>query len=252
MIVSCPKCGQQLRGDPGSIGACPKCQTRLQFPEGNSNQGEPITCPHCGQVQRYKDGKCISCGKSLKPEKEEGENPHKKKSKKRIIAIIASIVAIVVMVFAFTPLRDKVFLTEEKKDENITMAYIQGEYSEAMQLVVEYYGTTSTKALAWAAILTEAENAKIVDDLKVEDQSLVLDGNYYDYEAQIKNNSNKTVTYIKVNIYLYDEDGNMVNTEWTNWSGSLPPGGSTYIDTMIKDTGNIEKFKTEIAEVSSN
>lgn len=249
MIVSCPKCGQHLKGDPGSIGACPKCQTRLQFPEGDSKIGEPITCPHCGQVQRYKDGKCISCGKSLTPNDSAKSSKH---PKKKIVAIVGLVIVVSLLVLLFTPLKDKLFLTDEKKDEDITLAYIQGEYDEAMRLVVEYYGTTSSKALAWAAILTEAENAKIVDDLKVEDQSLVLDGNYYDYEAQIKNNSNKTVTYIKVNIYLYDEDGNMVNTEWTNWSGSLPPEGSTYIDTMIKDTGNIEKFKTEIAEVSSN
>lgn len=90
MIVSCPKCGQQLKGDPGSIGTCPKCQTRLQFPEGDSNQGEPITCPHCGQVQRYKDGKCISCGKMLSESgrtPKNGKDREKKKNKTKVIVL---------------------------------------------------------------------------------------------------------------------------------------------------------------------
>lgn len=98
MIVSCPNCGQQLKGDPGSIGTCPKCQTRLQFPEGDSNQGEPITCPHCGQVQRYKDGRCINCGKMLS---ESGSTPkngkdRKKKKNKTKVIVLSVILALIV------------------------------------------------------------------------------------------------------------------------------------------------------------
>lgn len=92
MIVSCPKCGQQLRGDPGSIGTCPKCQARLQFPEGDRNQGEPITCPYCGQVQRYKDGKCIICGKRF-----DGNNQSKNaRPKKRKVRLVGSILVLVI------------------------------------------------------------------------------------------------------------------------------------------------------------
>lgn len=101
MIVSCPKCGQQLRGDPSSIGTCPKCQTRLQFPEGDSNQGEPITCPHCGQVQRYKDGKCISCGKRLVEENSSKKEKQKKKNGGKIskFKIVAPILVIILIAF---------------------------------------------------------------------------------------------------------------------------------------------------------
>lgn len=66
MVVKCPSCGQQVRGDPGQSGPCPKCGTRFKFPDGDSQIGEPVTCPHCGQRQTYRNGRCISCGKALK------------------------------------------------------------------------------------------------------------------------------------------------------------------------------------------
>lgn len=91
MIVKCPKCGQQLRGEPGTQGKCPKCQTQLIFPQGDRRYGEPIKCPHCGQMQVYKNGKCISCGKSLLGKEENIEKgPRSKKSKpiKRVVALL--------------------------------------------------------------------------------------------------------------------------------------------------------------------
>ena len=42
MVVKCPNCGQQLRGEPGAQGKCPKCQTQLVFPQGDSQYGEPV------------------------------------------------------------------------------------------------------------------------------------------------------------------------------------------------------------------
>lgn len=250
MVLKCPNCGQQLRGEPGASGTCPKCKAKLTFPEGDPNHGEPIVCPHCGQTQRYNGARCISCGKSLSEEK--SELPKGASKKKGIIfALISWVVAwSIVGVFILSESGWKWFLTEDQKSENITDTYFSEGYDAALRLVVEYYGTDSTKALAWAAILMDTESQKVVDDLEVVDQSLVLDGNYFDYETQIKNNSDQTITYIKVNIYLFDENGEIVNTDWTNWSGTLPPGGSTYLDTMIKNTGDVDKFKTEIEEAS--
>lgn len=87
MVVSCPKCGQQLRSEPGESGTCPKCKTRIVFPQGDSMLGEPISCPHCGQNQRYKDGKCINCGKMLDG-KEEPKTSKQKKNKSYLACVI--------------------------------------------------------------------------------------------------------------------------------------------------------------------
>lgn len=65
MVLKCPNCGQQLRGEPGASGTCPKCKTKLTFPQGDPMLGEPVKCVHCGQQQRYKDGFCINCGKKI-------------------------------------------------------------------------------------------------------------------------------------------------------------------------------------------
>lgn len=72
MVVKCPSCGQQVRGEPGQSGPCPKCRTQFVFPEGDSRIGELVTCPHCGQRQTYVTGRCVSCGKPLS-----GEYPSK-------------------------------------------------------------------------------------------------------------------------------------------------------------------------------
>ena len=75
MVVKCPNCGQQVRGQPGQSGPCPKCGTRLRFPDGDAQTGELITCPHCGQNQRYTAGRCINCGKEISPKGAEKSIP---------------------------------------------------------------------------------------------------------------------------------------------------------------------------------
>lgn len=49
--------------------------------------GEPISCPHCGQNQRYKDGTCINCGKKLDGK----EEPKLSKRKKKIAPLVCII-----------------------------------------------------------------------------------------------------------------------------------------------------------------
>lgn len=43
MVVKCPSCGQQVRGEPGQSGPCPKCGQRFTFPvEKTQILDEPI------------------------------------------------------------------------------------------------------------------------------------------------------------------------------------------------------------------
>lgn len=95
MVLKCPNCGQQLRGEPSASGTCPKCKTKLKFPEGDPNHGEPITCPHCGQAQRYTNGRCISCGKRF----DETDQPQNVKPKKSRIRLIASILVVAIAAY---------------------------------------------------------------------------------------------------------------------------------------------------------
>lgn len=89
----------------------------------------------------------------------------------------------------------------------------------------------------------EADKIKIVED------SLVADGEYYYYTGKIQNNTNDTVSYIKYTIYIYNEDGDLENSDWSNWTGTLKPNATIMVDTMIKryDTEH-KKFKAVIDE----
>lgn len=80
MVVSCPKCGQEVRGQPGMIGPCPRCKTRFTFPDGDPMLGELVTCIHCGQKQRYKNGFCVNCGKRVNEAEPVVDPPKKKQS----------------------------------------------------------------------------------------------------------------------------------------------------------------------------
>lgn len=45
---------------------------------------------------------------------------------------------------------------------------------------------------------------------------------------------NRTVDYFKYDIFGANDKGDIVVCEWSNWSGTLPSGASTSIDTMFK------------------
>lgn len=102
MVTKCPKCGQMLKAEPGQTGTCPKCSTRITFPEGHPKMGELVKCPHCGQIQRYKDGFCINCGKALEFSKDNGSfqnGTNKNQSSKSSFGAIVAILVVVLIVF---------------------------------------------------------------------------------------------------------------------------------------------------------
>lgn len=254
MTLKCPNCGQLLKSEPGKRGMCPYCRTEVVFPDGDPMTGELITCPHCGQNQRYRDGRCINCGKPLVPSLEDSFNSKngakkKGKGKKKFIIIIAAILIVVAgVLFA----RSQGFgLTDDEKNERIARAYVNDGYDAAMELVVKYYGTDSDMAYTWAAFILDMEDDEIIEELEIVEHSMVLDGDYYYYDAQVKNNSDATITYMRIDIYMYNEDGEIMDTDWTNWSGTLPPGASTHIDAMVRDTGGLERFREEISDITT-
>ncbi|MBO5162443.1 MAG: hypothetical protein J6B69_09650 [Lachnospiraceae bacterium] len=82
--------------------------------------------------------------------------------------------------------------------------------------------------------LRQQKIQEIVDRVKIVDDSLVADGDYFYYTGQIKNNTEETITYLKYTIYIYDQEGNLVNSDWSNWTGTLKPDSTIMVDTMVK------------------
>lgn len=60
MVVKCPNCGQLLKSEPESVGICPKCKAKVQFPREKKYQ-----CPHCKHIQESVSDTCEKCGSSM-------------------------------------------------------------------------------------------------------------------------------------------------------------------------------------------
>lgn len=230
-----------------------------------------ITCPECGKQISDQAEACPNCGYPLKAKKdqqqkedvkiseeqeektsdfvENGVKANRKRKSKRIAFISVAVLAVVgLFVWISFP---SAFLSDEAKDERIAQAYANDGYDAALDLVLEYYGDSEETTL-WILALEKKENEKLVDQIEIVSQDLTLKntGNYYDYTVTVKNNSDQTVNYIKVNIYLQDKDKNIIQSEWTNWSGNLPAGASTNLAKMIEYREGIEYYTVSVDEVS--
>lgn len=97
----------------------------------------------------------------------------------------------------------------------------------------------------------EADENSVKEQIEIIDQNLNVrsSGNYFDYDVTVRNNSDETLSYIKVDIYLKDSSQNIIYSDWTNWSGTLPPGASTTLDTMIDYVDNVEYYSTIVTDI---
>lgn len=179
------------------------------------------------------------------------ENENKQvstKPNKKIIIIVSIIALLIIGVI----LSQTVLLTDEQKDNRIAKVYSEEGYDAAREAIIKYYGTSSQEAISWLLAISKFEDEELAKQIEIVDQDLSTrsSGNYFDYTVTVKNNSDETLRYIKVNIYLKDADENIIYSDWTNWSGSLPPGGSTVLDTMIPYQKDVEYYSVSVAEVS--
>ena len=185
-------------------------------------------------------------------EKNENNQTAPKTHKKTVIWVAVLVVALIIIIGV--ALSQTVFLTDEQKDEKIAEIYINEGYDAARDAIIDYYGRSSDKALSWLMAISEFEDEdeELAEQVEIVDQNLSVrdTGNYFDYEVTVKNNSNETLSYIKVNIYLKDAGKNIIYSDWTNWSGSLPPDGSTVLDTMIPYQEGVEYYSVSVAEAN--
>ena len=175
------------------------------------------------------------------------ESAQPKSAPKRVfIFLLIGLVILGLYIFLTTP------ITESQKDKRIAQAYLEDGYDAAMELVRRYYGD-SDNAIAWAMFFSDQEDSNIKDLIEITDHNLSVtsSGDYFDYAATIKNNSDKTLSYIEINIYLLDSEKNIIYSDWTNWSGTLPPGASTIVDTMFDYIDGVHYYRASVEEVST-
>lgn len=68
--------------------------------------------------------------------------------------------------------------------------------------------------------LAKLEQEKIINPLKIEDEELIFRGNYMYYSGYIKNVGEKTYYYTKIKATYYDNNNNVIDTDWTYAVGS--------------------------------
>lgn len=72
--------------------------------------------------------------------------------------------------------------------------------------------------------------------------------NYRYLNIRIRNNGDKPIRYIKINLYFKSSTGSIVGSDWTNDSSTILPGAMQTITTMVK-SGDWNKVSAEIDEV---
>nr|WP_278336807.1 FxLYD domain-containing protein [Clostridium frigidicarnis] len=67
----------------------------------------------------------------------------------------------------------------------------------------------------------------------------------------VKNTGNKNIRYVKVNIFMYDSNNNIIDSYWTNSSSLIKPGAKLELEKMIPYKDNYENatMNAEIADM---
>lgn len=65
---------------------------------------------------------------------------------------------------------------------------------------------------------------------------------------KIKNNSNKTLNYVRADIYFYDKDGNVVGSTYTNSGSSFLVGATQVLDRYVTWENNYDGYKVIITD----
>lgn len=81
--------------------------------------------------------------------------------------------------------------------------------------------------------------------LSISPSSISVAKDYEDAVIYVQNNSNKDISYIRVDIFIKDKNGNIVQSDWTNDSSTIKSGASQKIKKTLQDvrSGNTVEVK---------
>lgn len=91
----------------------------------------------------------------------------------------------------------------------------------------------------------------LINDLKINsDWTTRTSNNYLYISGSVTNISmDKTISYYEIEAKFYDKNGNVIDSDWTNWAGELEPGESRQFEIMYKYTGKEEDIDLKVREV---
>lgn len=71
----------------------------------------------------------------------------------------------------------------------------------------------------------------------VEVKPISYTNDYVNVVVTIKNNSQKNIRFIGINLYFYDSDNNIIFSDYTNDNSVIRPGANQILDKMIENNG---------------
>lgn len=203
-------------------------------------------------------------------------NMIKRLIKKKVLIIVLSGI---VLIGGLLGIRQHTgFLMSKKQRAKITSTYIENkEYEKAKEMVNKYCPESSQKDELLDAIdlckkynvnntetaiqMKKADElkAKQLDDykkfcsnVKITDlYSEESTGNYFNACAVVENNNNKSIRYIQFDVFLYDENGVVVDTAMANET-SIPANSKRIVKKMLpcgdSGTWNMKITKINMGE----
>lgn len=191
------------------------------------------------------------------------------KKKKIIISTVSGLLLITTIgTFMYARNTYGFTMTEKQKDSKIEEVLKGKDYSKASQINQRYYSSnsakkdiydktinlckeTNTSSLEEAGdyIAQEQKNMpKIIDiDLK---PTYSFSYDYVDVKLTVKNEGNKDIKYIRINIYFLDKNNKIVHSEWTNSDDIILQGSTQVVTKMVKWDTNWKDIKYEVSDWS--
>lgn len=192
-------------------------------------------CSKCGKELTEDVNFCPYCGNALTEDIKEIEAEiiiKPKKQKRTGIMIFFSIVIIIALVlvnnYYFKPLNFKKQIIEEA---------INGDASIASDMATEYFEKYGVDVEISEAVLqgltSNIENLlSLIPDVDIHNIRYSSTKGFVEFD--VKNNSDKTLTYLEFDIRIYDSNEKVIDTDWTNWSGNLRPGDNAKVDAYVE------------------
>lgn len=234
-------------------------------------------CKNCGYYNKDSNIFCSNCGQQLNANfvQELNKWQHKIKSmfpflelfkSKRFLTLMSLIIVMGVSYFMLKPPpTDKIYNVVKELEPDKRSDYLDSVYPDEGKLIGLFKETNINnkkivKDLIFEDTLKEAEELlelleainKEKIDVKIEKLDIDYRGSrsdYVDLKIKVRNDSQKTITYLKVNIFLKDKNGNIVSSDWTNDSSSIKPGATQTLTKMVKSDG-WHSFSAEIEKVN--
>lgn len=92
------------------------------------------------------------------------------------------------------------------------------------------------KEQAVKQVKQEEQQGKL-EIIKTEAKQRNYSSKFYDVEITVQNKTNKPINYVKLNIFYFDENKNIVSSDWTNNSSKILPNAQQKITKIVELDG---------------